>query len=364
MLFSQNMFTPKHSYIKEITIMSQEFRSLRTGKKKKKRKRLLFWILTPLLVIVLGTVAYGTFLYNKAESIVNESYKPIKAVAQKREEKVDPKFDNISLLLIGVDDSETRKFGEGTRSDALMVVTLNKEDNSVKLLSIPRDSYVKIPGRSNKTRINAAHAFGGTKLTMETVQEVLDIPIDYYVKMNFNAFIDVVNAIDGIEVEVPYLINEQDSEDRQGAITIKPGLQNLNGEEALALARTRHQDSDIYRGLRQQEILKAIISKATSFNSITKLSDIISAVGSNMETNLTFNDMKSFVSYVINDKSLNFETLALEGSDSTINEAYYYQLDEQSLENVKLILQNHLNGNTTDLTTAGTQNDLAENGTE
>jgi polyisoprenyl-teichoic acid--peptidoglycan teichoic acid transferase len=325
--------------------MSQDLRPLRTGKKKKKRKRLFIWILTPILVIALGAVAYGTFLYNEAESVVNESYKPVEDVTQKREEKVDPKFDNISLLLIGVDDSETRKFGEGTRSDALMVVTLNKEENSVKMLSIPRDSYVKIPGRTNKTRINAAHAFGGTKLTIETVQEVLDIPIDYYVKMNFNAFIDVVNAIDGIEVEVPYLINEQDSKDRQGAITLKPGLQNLNGEETLALARTRHQDSDIYRGLRQQEILKAIINKATSINSITKQADIINAVGNNMETNLTFTDMKSLISYAISDKNLDFETLSLNGSDSTINEAYYYQLDQQSLEDVKLKLQTHLHGN-------------------
>ncbi|MEH6992702.1 LCP family protein [Neobacillus drentensis] len=345
--------------------MSQEIRTIRKqNKRKKKKKRILTWILIPLVVIALSTVAYGTFLYKKAESVVNGSYKPIETATQKREEKVDPIMDNVSLLLIGVDDSETRKFGTGTRSDALMVVTFNKDENSVKMLSIPRDSYVKIPGKKNKTRINAAHAIGGTDLAIETVQEVLDIPIDYYVKMNFNAFIDVVDALDGVEVEVPYLITEQDSKDLADAITLQPGLQTLNGEETLALARTRHQDSDIYRGLRQQEILKAIIKKGTSINSLTKLSDIISAVGSNMETNLTFNNMKSFVNYVINDKSINFETLALEGSDSTINEAYYYQLDEQSLENVKLMLQTHLNGNTTDLTAAETDNDLAENGTE
>ncbi|PAE44446.1 LCP family protein [Bacillus sp. 7884-1] len=345
--------------------MSQEIRTIRKqNKRKKRKKRFLTWILIPLVVIALSTVAYGTFLYKKAESVVNGSYKPIETATQKREEKVDPIMDNVSLLLIGVDDSETRKFGTGTRSDALMVVTFNKDENSVKMLSIPRDSYVKIPGKKNKTRINAAHAIGGTDLAIETVQEVLDIPIDYYVKMNFNAFIDVVDALDGVEVEVPYLITEQDSKDLADAITLQPGLQTLNGEETLALARTRHQDSDIYRGLRQQEILKAIIKKGTSINSLTKLSDIISAVGSNMETNLTFNNMKSFVNYVINDKSINFETLALEGSDSTINEAYYYQLDEQSLENVKLLLQTHLNGNTTDLTAAETDNDLAENGTE
>jgi polyisoprenyl-teichoic acid--peptidoglycan teichoic acid transferase len=350
--------------------MSQEIRTIRKqNKRKKRKKRILTWILVPLVVIALSTVAYGSFLYKKAESVVNNSYKPLESVTQKREEKVDPIMDNVSLLLIGVDDSETRKFGTGTRSDALMVITFNKDQNSVKLVSIPRDSYVKIPGKKNKTRINAAHAIGGTELAVETVQEVLEIPIDYYVKMNFNAFIDVVDAIDGIKVEVPYLITEQDSKDQADAITLQPGLQTLNGEETLALARTRHQDSDIYRGLRQQEILKAIIKKGTSINSLPKLSGIINAVGSNMETNLTFNNMKSFINYVINDKSLNFETLALEGSDSTINEAYYYQLDPQSLADVQTQLQTHLKGTTSDLTASETESgvintDSLETGTE
>jgi LCP family protein required for cell wall assembly len=326
----------------------------RKSQKSKRKRRIFIWIITPLLVIALSAVAYGTFLYNKAESVVNKSYKPVKTVS-KRVEKVDPKFDNVSLLLIGVDDSETRKFGKGTRSDALMVVTLNKKDNSVKLLSIPRDSYVHIPGLRNKTRINAAHANGGTELTIDTVQEVLDIPIDYYVKMNFNAFIDVVNAIHGVQVEVPYLITEQNSKDQQGAIRLQPGLQNLNGEQALALARTRHKDSDIYRGLRQQEILKSILKKTASANSITKLSGVIDAVGKNMETNLSFDEMKSFISYAVSGKNLDFETLSLAGSDSTINGAYYYQLDPKSLANVQTQLKNHLNP-TSDSTTASEQN--------
>ncbi len=113
--------------------MSQEFRTLRTSNKKKKnRRRILKWVVTPLLVLVISIVTYGTTLYNKAESVVNKSYKPVET-ASKRVEKVDPKFDNISLLLIGIDDSETRDFGKGTRSDALMVLTLNKKENTVKI---------------------------------------------------------------------------------------------------------------------------------------------------------------------------------------------------------------------------------------
>ncbi|MGG5255334.1 LCP family protein [Neobacillus sp. SM06] len=324
--------------------MSQQLRSSKTIRKKKRNRRIVIWILTPLLVITLSAVAYGTFLYKKAESVANKSYKPVE-VPSKRKVKANPKLDNVSILLMGIDDSQTRHFGKGTRTDALMVVTLNKKENSLKLLSIPRDSYVSIPGRSKKTKINEANAYGGTKLAIETVQDLLDIPIDYYVKMNFNAFLDVVKAIDGIDVNVPYKLVEQDSKDQQGAIRLQPGLQHLNAEEALALARTRHYDNDIQRGLRQQEIIKAIVKKAVSVDSIPKQGKIIDALGKNMETNLTFDDMKSLVSYAASGKKLDFTTLHLEGKDSTISGIYYYQLDPHSLANVKLELQTTLNIN-------------------
>jgi LCP family protein required for cell wall assembly len=297
--------------------------------------------MVPLLFVALSATVYGTFLYKKAESVVNESYKPVKAES-KREEKVDPKIDNISILLIGVDESEIRKFGKGSRTDALMVATLNEKDKSVKLVSIPRDSYVQIPGRKYKDKINHAHAYGGTELTIETVQNLFDIPIDYYVKMNFNAFIDVIDALDGIEVEVPYELYEQDSKDRPDAIHLEAGLQDLNGEEALALARTRHFDNDIERGKRQQEIVKAVLKKAIDIHSIPKQSDVIEAVGKNMTTNLSFAEMKSLIAYITAGSNLYIESLSLEGSNSMINSVYYYQLDDQSIENIKQQLNSHL----------------------
>ena len=102
---------------------------------------------------------------------------------------------------------------------------------------------------------------GGTLTTIETVEELFDIPINYYVRMNFNAFIDVVDALGGIEAEVPYALHELDEFDKF-TINLQPGLQHLNGSQALALARTRKQDNDIERGKRQQEILSAIIKKS------------------------------------------------------------------------------------------------------
>ncbi|WP_187118920.1 LCP family protein [Bacillus marasmi] len=322
--------------------MSQKIYSSRLDRKKKKKgKKILMWILFPLLAFALSAGVYGTVLYKKAESVVNDSYKPVKTT-QKRVEKADPKLDNISILLIGVDESDTRKFGEGSRTDALMVATLNEKDKSVKLVSIPRDSYVKIPGRKYKDKINHAHAFGGVELTIDTVQELFDIPIDYYVKMNFNAFIDVVDSLGGVEVEVPYDLYEQDSKDRANAIHLKEGLQLLDGEETLALARTRHYDNDIERGKRQQEIMKSVLKKAVSLESIPKQADLIEAVGKNMTTNLTFAEMTSLIDYVTAGTNLNIESYALAGNNSMINSIYYYQLDEQALLDVQLQLKTHL----------------------
>jgi LCP family protein required for cell wall assembly len=307
---------------------------------KKKRKRILLWVLMPILLLIIGATAYGGFLYNKAESVMNKSYKPIE-----RDSKLaaNVKLENTSILFIGVDDSAKRKASGNSRSDALMLATFNKKEKSIKLLSIPRDSYVHIPEKDIYTKITHAHAYGGVKLTLETVEELLDVPVDYYVKMNFNAFIDVINALDGVKVDVPFTFSEQDSQDHAKAITLNKGLQELNGEQALAFARTRKMDSDIQRGLRQQQIVKAIIAKGSSIKSISNYTDVMEAVGKNMSTDLTFDQMKSFISYVQAGSGINVESLSLKGSDSYINRIYYYQLDEAALEETKSTLKSHLN---------------------
>lgn len=321
--------------------MSDHTRSSKHKRRLKRKWRIFLGIMVPILVLALGGGAYATFLYKKAETAMAKSYKPVNSVS-KRSVKVDPSKDNISILFMGIDDSQSRHLGNNTRSDALMVATLNKKDKSVKLLSIPRDSYVHIPVKNVYTKITHANAYGGTALTIDTVQDLLDIPIDYYVKMNFNAFMDVVNALDGIEVNVPYDLYEQDSKDHQNAIHLKKGLQTLNGEQALALARTRHYDSDIERGGRQQEILKAILKKGVSVNSFTKYGQVINAIGDNMETNMTFDDMKSLFDFGLAGKNLNIESLKLEGTDAYINKIYYYKLNRTSLANTKIILKQHL----------------------
>lgn len=323
----------------------------RIKNKNKKRSKTSLIIKVSLLLVaslLICVSAYGVYITKQAEHAANSAHEELEGreVSTLREEKVEPVHDNVSILFVGVDDSENRGQGsDKSRSDALILATLNNKTKTIKMLSIPRDSYVFIPKVGYEDKITHAHAYGGTLATIDTVEKLLNVPIDYYVRMNFNAFIDVVDALGGIEAEVPYKLHEKDEFDRN-SINLQPGLQHLNGSQALALARTRKQDSDIERGKRQQEILTAIINKVSSVSSITKYDDVIRALGDNMKTNMTFTEMKSFLSYLTQGMP-RIDSLTLDGVDDMSTGVYYYQLNQQSVDEVSEILNNHLDANKT-----------------
>lgn len=329
-------------------------------KSKKRRKRLSIFLI-PLLVIGLAAVGWGINLYIKAGSMISDSYEDIgRDKSDFRDTEVDPTVDNVSILIMGVDENDHRDNKGSSRTDTLMVATLNKDEKSVKLVSIPRDSYVYIPGLGHEDKINHAHYFGGpedgTKWAIETVENLLEIPIDYFVKVNFHAFIEVVDALGGVTVEVPYEFRESNSMDKRDAIHLLPGKQLLDGEEALALARTRKHDNDIARGKRQQDIIKAIIDKSISISSVFKYDDVIEAIGDNMSTNMKFAEIKSFISYGTSGKNLNVESYTLEGTDYW-PDVYYWLLDEDHLAETRTLLQNHLE---IDQTLSATENKTGE----
>lgn len=320
----------------------KEKRAKKSVKKKKKHVVLkTFLILLALMIITAGSYAF--YLFKQSEKAANKAFDKnnTREKSELRQEKVEPLKDNISILFVGIDDSKAREQGsDHSRSDALMLATLNNKDKSVKLLSIPRDSYVYIPYVGHEDKITHAHAYGGTQATIDTVENLLNVPVDYYFRVNFDAFIDIVDALGGIEVDVPYELHELDENDKR-TVNLKPGKQVVNGREALALARTRHQDNDIKRGERQQMILEAILKKASSVSSLTKYDDILEAVGNNMKTNMTFNEMKSLAAYIKNGMP-QVDSLSLKGSDDMSTGIYYYKLDPNNLLEIKQTLQNHL----------------------
>ena len=196
---------------------------------KKKLKKRVYFIIIGLILLLTG-VGYGAYLYFQADSALTDAFESDgREKSSLRDQAVNPKLDNVSILLMGVDESDKRDDMGPARTDALIFATLNKKTKSVKLVSIPRDSYVYIPEVGYETKINHAHAHGGTNATIDTVENLFNLPVDYYVKLNFNAFIEVIDAINGIEMDVPYEFEEQDSNDKANAIHLLPGKQTGDG---------------------------------------------------------------------------------------------------------------------------------------
>ncbi|WP_100400345.1 LCP family glycopolymer transferase [Bacillus sp. FJAT-44742] len=308
------------------------------ARKKRKVKR---WIFIPLLVIVLPLTLFGTYLGYKVVTTASDMQEDLARgeKSEKRDEAVDISKDHFSVLFLGVDTDDPN---ENSRADALILATFNREDSSIKLLSIPRDSLVDIPGRQNRDKINHAHAFGGVDLTIDTVENMLDIPVDFYTKMNFHGFVDIIDALGGVEVDVPFDFETHGTEGSANMVYFEEGRQHLDGEEALGYVRMRKQDprGDLGRGERQQEVMEAVIRRAGSISSVARYDDVLDEIGNNMSTNLSLGNILSLHPYAQSLDSI--ETVNLSGSDLTQNGVYYYQVSEDSLQEARDRLKVHL----------------------
>lgn len=335
-----------------------------TRSKPKKSKKKTKIIISVILFFLIVGGGYTWFLVNKASSAVRNAAHDLARgdKSNLRDKAVKPITNNVSVLIMGVDESDVRgkEYGEAIRTDALLLATFNKDSKTVKLLSIPRDTYTYIPVEKKKDKITHAHAYGSTKngkdggpqASIDAVEKLLNVPVDYFVKFNFKSFMKIVDDLGGIEVDVPVEFTEQDSNDNADAIHLKKGVQKLNSEEALALARTRHIDSDAMRGQRQQLVIEAILKKLTSVGSVTKVGNIIDDIDGQFVTNLTFDDMLSFYKYGSDSE---IEKLQIQGEDCYMakgddtcsqsaggGRTYYYNPDKKELANVTNELRTHL----------------------
>lgn len=270
------------------------------NKHKKKKQRIWLAILIPLFTIVLVGTIYIAQLFATVENEIDASFMEIER--PQPVEKVDPIEQPVSFLLLGVDNDEGRNLGS-TRADSIIYATLNPLTHEMNMVSIPRDTYVPIMRNGavvRHDRINAAYSIGEESVMVQTVEEWLGVPIHYYATFNFTAFLDIIDQLGGIDMDVPVTITEMDSNDKSGTIYLEKGFQTLDGEEALALARTRKIDDDVARGHRQQLIIQAIIKKALNFQSVTKYTGIAETIGLNMRTNMRLKDMTSIAQTGLN----------------------------------------------------------------
>ena len=202
-----------------------------------------------------------------------------------------------TILLMGIDSTEeTLAKNAIANGDTLILITFNPKTLNATMLSIPRDSYVPIACWSGRPENKITHAAAyGNDCMINTIQNYFDVNIDYYAKINFKGLVRLVNAVGGVEVDVPKTLCTDDSS-RGGEICIKEGHQTLMGEEALVYARNRKQLSNgtFGRDAHQQEIIKALINKMKTVRDVSKFMEILNAFSGNLDTNLTTKQILSF----------------------------------------------------------------------
>lgn len=230
-----------------------------------------------------------------------------------------------TVMLVGVD---ARNPNEPSRSDTIILVFFHPKANRIDLLSIPRDTRVSIEGENFKRKINHAHMKGGVELLEKTVQDNLGVTIDAYVKVNFSQFKQAIDTLGGVEINVekkmyyPY-------ED----IDLKPGLQRLNGHDALAYVRYRSDGlGDIGRVERQQKFLRALGRQAFGYQGIIKSPSIINETRKNVKTNLSTRDMAAIARQFVGEPTINSYTLP--GESKTINGGSYWVVDWTETRNL------------------------------
>lgn len=310
--------------------------------RKKRKKRV---IRLSLLFIILSLFAAGILL---ALDIVYSGYKATDSIYQKlgpeknkRAEEVVVTKDPFTIMLVGLENQEG---GKG-RSDVIMLISVNPQTEKITMLSIPRDTRTFIPDAGYKDKITHSYGHNGISSTIDTVEEMLDVPVDYYITTNFDGFEDIVDTLGGVTVDVPFDFKAQ----LTGSLKWKKyyeGEMDLNGNEALAYVRMRKSDprGDMGRNERQQQVIKAIIDEGTSFSSITKIDDIMNDLGENVKTNIPPSKFASFVKLYSKLKNTQINQLSLKGSDEYISDIYYYIPDQESLAEITLSINQTLDG--------------------
>lgn len=199
------------------------------------------------------------------------------------------------VLLMGTDGSNDRAAseeyaGDSFRADSMILARIDPVSKKVTMVSIHRDTLVDM-GEYGNNKLNAAHALGGAALTVETVSKLAGVPISHYAEINFDGFKDIVDALGGVEVDVPM---EIDDEDAGGYLA--QGLQTLNGDQALILCRSRHAYDDIggagdsYRAANQRLVLSAIAKKILAAD-IATMASTVTALSQYLTTDLEITDI-------------------------------------------------------------------------
>lgn len=305
------------------------------GKEKKKSKKsrkalkIILIVLLVIVVIIAAVFAAGyTYIYSMLEEMNQETINLNEVSID--DAVADELSDYRNIALFGIDSRED-DYGRGNRSDCIIIASVNKKTNEVKLVSVYRDTYLLLTGR-NLDKVTHAYSYGGAELAVSTLNANLDLNIEEYVTVNFDAVVDAVDALGGIRMEitsdeVKYINNYIDENNRvtghNSSHITTAGTYNLDGVQALAYSRIRYTaGGDYKRTERMREVLEAMLNKAKTL-SVSELINFVNIMLPKISTNISSNDIIGLAPALLNLNISESNGWPEETQGATIGGVYY-----------------------------------------
>lgn len=275
------------------------------------------------LVILVNSGNYDAMIQNDETFEAKVRIIDTVSIVTEREEtdtNIDVTKDPFVVYLSGI-DTRSNSLPSRSLSDVNIILAVNPNTKNILMIHIPRDYYVQLHGTTgNKDKLTHAGTIGGIEMSMGTIEDLLEIEIPYYIRVNFNAVVNLVDAIGGININSDVNYSFTCWTDR--SCTFNPGLNYVGGKCALAFARERHayETGDRHRGENQEQVIELIIDKVTSSSTlISNYNDILNALNGTFETNLTTDDITSLVKMQIDDMaSWNINSVNVDGTGASL----------------------------------------------
>ncbi|MCI2951308.1 LCP family protein [Staphylococcus haemolyticus] len=304
-------------------------------------------MITILIILLVLIVAAAIFVFTKLHSLNNSINESLDRDHSQLRQKAAKEGDPMTVVLYGIDDdAERQQENLGQRSDSIVLMSINPEDKKTVMVSVPRDTRAKIVGHGTTEKINHAYAYGGPKMAVNSLEKLMDVPVDHYISIDMDGVKTVVDELGGVTITSNGSFITKDS---TNTYQFTKGEQyKMDGKKALAYMRSRKEDGaggDEGRQLRQQQVITAVAREAFSVNSVTKLNGIFKAAQDNLKTDLSFVQLNRFKSDY--DKAQdNVKRLTINGQNALGDDnLYYFYPDKNSLKEVNEKLKENLNLN-------------------
>ncbi|WP_416825373.1 LCP family protein [Ectobacillus polymachus] len=307
------------------------------------KSKVFKWVVSIALILLIGGGVFAFTVYQKVSKTMNQIHQSLdREHSPERTQDVSAKAKKpISILLLGIDPVGVDELGTKTetygRSDTIMLLTLNPNTKSMKTLSIPRDTYGEIVGKNENDNINRAYAFGNINMAVNTIEKYINVPIDYYVTVDTSSVKDIVNILGGIDVNNNHDFSVDGTHFPEGVV-------HLTGETAEAYLRDRENDpnGDFGRQERVRSVVNATIKKGADIQTLPNLEPILTAVGKDVKTNLSQDDMISMIQNYKDCRNNNEELQMLGGEGFFTGTMWHYRVKDDTKKEITNKLRQNL----------------------